>query len=445
MDVTPPSTLRRLGIALAGLAVAALTGAACVLSFDDLRSLAVRGEARPDLAYLYPAAFDALLVVALISVLLVRSARALVRVQAALVLVLLIVAAAAVNVLAALRHDFPVPPTAVGVAVAPWVMLAVALWLWLLLIKHVQARRSPSTGDDGTDPHDIVPFDVGVATETAPRPGGQHETPPPLVTPSDTVPPPRRPTPLEATPVVGPTAGPETPPISEQVIRWHAAPEPAPDPRPDRTDDSESAYGHERDDTSEQVFKPGTEPAPDPRPRSQPEPEAQAQPEPTPVEREPEPEAADPEAGAEPEPTPERQESESKADADPEAEAEPQPGLRRPVRWGDRVKPTDVLVHPRQSRAAEKDVDTQPVAVIADTPSARGGRDTAPVPDPHHGAEAADDHERRDADAPGAGGAAELRDESMEDTAPHPVLPDTGHAQDAPSGRLRSTPLPPED
>ena len=127
MEVTPPSTLRRLGIALAGLAVAALTGAACVLSFDDLRSLAVRGEGRPDLAFLYPAAFDALLVVALISVLLVRSARTLVRVQAALVLVLLIVAAAAVDVLAALRYDFPIPPTAVGVAVAPWVMLAVAL------------------------------------------------------------------------------------------------------------------------------------------------------------------------------------------------------------------------------------------------------------------------------------------------------------------------------
>lgn len=464
MDVTPPSTLRRLGIALAGLAVAALTGAACVLSFDDLRSLAVRGEARADLAYLYPAAFDALLVVALISVLLVRSARTLVRVQAALVLVLLIVAAATVNVLAALRYAFPIPPTAVGVAVAPWVMLAVALWLWLLLIKHVQARRSSPTSDDGTDPHDIVPFDAGVRTEPAPRPGGHHEIPPPLGTPSAAVPPPRRATPLESTPVVGPTAAPETPPISEQVTRWHATPEPAPEPRPDHTSGPEPAHGPERDDATVPASQPAEHDAqPEPQPRSQSEPTPQAQPErapdpeppPTPVGRESEPEATDPEAG----PTPDRQgmrEPESEAAATPEtgaeAEAESQPKLRRPVRWGDRVKPTDVLVHPRQSRAAEKDVDTQPVPVIADTPSAsegaaasRQGRDTAPVPDPHHGAEAADEHERRDAGAPGTGGAAELRDESMEDTAPHPVLPDSSHAQDAPSGRLRSTPLPPED
>ncbi|NUP77106.1 MAG: DUF2637 domain-containing protein, partial [Nonomuraea sp.] len=73
--MTPPSALRRLGIALAGLAVAALTAAACALSFDDLRALAITGEARQDLAFLYPAAFDALLVVALIGVLLLRHAR----------------------------------------------------------------------------------------------------------------------------------------------------------------------------------------------------------------------------------------------------------------------------------------------------------------------------------------------------------------------------------
>jgi hypothetical protein len=217
---------------------------------------------------------------------------------------------------------------------------------------------------------------------------------------------------------------------------------------------SASAREHERDDASEPASKPDTDHDPQPEPqqerefRSRTEPEPQPEREPAPEVREPEFKAANLEAEAEP--TPERREPESEAAADPETEAEPQPRLRRPVRWGDRVKPTDVLVHPRQSRAAEKDVDTQPVAVIADTPSARGGsaasqegRDT--VPDPHHGAEAADEHERRDAGAPGTGGAAELRDESMEDTAPHPVLPDSSHAQDAPSGRLRSTPLPPED
>ncbi|WP_219515691.1 DUF2637 domain-containing protein [Nonomuraea ceibae] len=348
MDVTPPSTLRRLGIALAGLAVAALTGAACALSFDDLRALAVRGEARPDLAYLYPAGFAALLVVALIGVLLLRSARTLVRVQAAVVLVLLLVAAAAADAAVALRVEFQVAPTAVGVAIAPWVMLAVALWLWLLLIKHVQDRRT-SGADERPDEDDIVPFHR--APENAPEitPETAPAAPRQAAAPAAEEPRGR----LEPTPVVGPTPAPETPPISERVTHWQAQEPKAEEPKAE-------------------------------------EPEAQ------------EPEVRRPVEAAPPE------------ILQPQEE-EP----RRPVRWGDRVKPTDVLVHPK---ATGKDADTQPVPVVAD------------VPDPAHGPEAADpqskDDERDERDA-------------LEDTAPHPVVTEV-QAQ-APSGRLRSTPLPPEE
>ncbi|MEV1003594.1 DUF2637 domain-containing protein [Nonomuraea sp. NPDC050202] len=325
MDVTPPSTLRRLGIALAGLAVAALTGAACALSFDDLRALAITGEARPDLAFLYPAAFDALLLIALIAVLLLRPARMLVRVQAAFVLVLLIVAASAVNVATAVRFQFGVRETAVGVALAPWVMLALALWLWLLLIKHVRGPER-AEHEDRTAEQDIVPFH---RPETAPPLAA--EAPAPV---------------LEPTPVVGPTAAPETPPVSARVSEWPMQ-----------------------------------------------EKELAAQPVP------------------EPEPEPERV---------PEPEPEPEPPTR-PVRWGDRVKPTDVLVHPRpeddEDEEDEEDADTQPHPVFEDD-------DT---PDPLHGPETADGGERR---------------EEMEDTAPHPVVHDD---TPAPSGRLRATPRPPED
>ncbi|TDC97225.1 DUF2637 domain-containing protein, partial [Nonomuraea deserti] len=200
MDVTPPSALRRLGIALAGLAVAALTGAACALSFDDLRALAVTGEADADLAYLYPAAFDALLAVALISVLLLRSAKLLVRVQAAFVLVLLIVAASAVNVATAVRFGFDVRQTAIGVALAPWVMLALALWLWLLLIKHVHARRASGSGADAEPAaeQDIVPFG---------RPSPGTETPAP-------------------SPVAGAATASEGPPLLDPAPAPHAEPAP---------------------------------------------------------------------------------------------------------------------------------------------------------------------------------------------------------------------------
>ncbi|MEV4581903.1 DUF2637 domain-containing protein [Nonomuraea jabiensis] len=307
--MTPPSMLRRLGIALAGLAVAALTGAACALSFDDLRALAITGEARQDLAFLYPAALDALLVIALLDVLLLRSARLLVRAQAAFVLVMLIVAAAAANVATAVRFAFDVRATAVGVALAPWVMLAVALWLWLLLIKHVQTHRSES--EESAAEQDIVPFQPG--PERTERPPVEiyserlsEETP--------------RPAPVPEAPEPVQEAVEAPAPLAAQVAEWPVQNEEAPE-RP-----------------------------------------------------------------------------------------------TRPVRWGDRVKPTDVLVHPRVD---EKDVDTQPHPVIEDD-----------VPDPGHGPELADDLERP-------------REDELEDTAPHPVIQDDDAP--APAERLRSTPRHPED
>jgi hypothetical protein len=108
------------------------------------------------------------------------------------------------------------------------------------------------------------------------------------------------------------------------------------------------------------------------------------------------------------------------------------------VRWGDRIKPTDVLVHPRTPVVTDRDTDTQPVRVFSDTPDApsRTGQTAEPasVADPDHGPEAADAAESA------AARSRTLDDRDLEDTAPHPVIED-----DAPSGRLRSTPLPPEE
>ncbi|MEQ4714846.1 hypothetical protein [Nonomuraea sp. B19D2] len=333
MDVTPPSTLRRLGIALAGLAVAALTGAACALSFDDLRSLAIAGEARQDLAFLYPAAFDALLVVALIDVLLLRSARLLVRAQAAFVLVVLIVAAAAANVATAVRFVFDVRQMAIGVALAPWVMLAVALWLWLLLIKHVQSHRVAA--DHTAVEQDIVPFHPDrPAAETAPAPPQLQEVREEVQEAPEEVQ--EAPEEVHAVPAA---------PVAAQVAAWPVQHGEEPQVRRVEHDDEE------------------------------------------------------------PQPRPAQQEQEQEQEVE-------QP--RRPMRWGDRIKPTDVLVHPRTD---EKDADTQPHPVVTDD-----------APDPGHGPELAD---------------VEERDDESADTAPHPVIRDDDTP--APSGRLRSTPRPPED
>ncbi|MEV7966597.1 DUF2637 domain-containing protein, partial [Sphaerisporangium sp. NPDC088356] len=217
--------LRRVGTAVAGLAVAALAGAACVLSFDALRYLAVTGGARPDLAYLYPAGFDALLAIALISMLLLRPARLLLRLQAALILALLIVAAAAANVVIATGVSIGVRQAAVAVAVVPWVMLVLGLWLFLL-----PARRLQSASVSEHEAADSREREAGVhghAVRTDIVPFGHEERDPDLAPPLETghasalerdfaphlealyTPEP------EIAPVVPPTPAPETPPVDE--------------------------------------------------------------------------------------------------------------------------------------------------------------------------------------------------------------------------------------
>ncbi|WP_067174639.1 DUF2637 domain-containing protein [Microtetraspora niveoalba] len=396
MDASPPSAagpasrppaspsgglslaLRRLAVAVAALAVALLAAAACVLSFDDMRDLAIAGQAEPRFAYLYPAAFDALLAVGLISVPLVRTARPLLRVQAGLILALLMAAAATITAATA-TGAIPDPrQAAIVVALLPWVMLSVGLWLLLILAKQAQAYWSDR--DPSADAAEIVPFEADERPVTvADAPAVDRAEPP-------------------APPV---RLTPET--RAETRVR--------------------------------------------PEPREEPAPSADAEPQ-------------APTADAEPEA--------SRADAEPDAEPEAE-RRGRPVRWGDLVRPHtgDVLVHPlpnsapsaepearrdapedtpaekhpdettepggeagpgeqpgqengsarEETRGTEAEVDTQPLRRLSD------------VPDPAHGSEAADDEEIRQADRRPYG-TAEEADEPM--------------PADPPSGRMRSTPLPPD-
>ncbi|WP_329426150.1 DUF2637 domain-containing protein [Streptosporangium sp. NBC_01495] len=244
--------LRRAGIAVTGVGVAALTAAACVLSFEDLRALAIAGRAPAGLAYLYPAAFDALLVIAMIGVLLLRGGWWPVRLQAGVVLTLLFAGAATAEVSTAMRMTVDEGRAAVVVAVAPWVMLVLALWLWLLLIKHAAARRSATDAalSGPSSERDIVPFPEAslAATERpgAPDPGEQWQGQAPPAHPeparsghgdhsghpgqlvhhpaAEIMLDPHAAPPLEAVPhhdlpvgepVIGPTAAPETPEVND--------------------------------------------------------------------------------------------------------------------------------------------------------------------------------------------------------------------------------------
>ncbi|WP_433180283.1 DUF2637 domain-containing protein [Actinoallomurus sp. CA-150999] len=139
---------RRLLTAAGGLGVAALAGATFVLSYDDLRALAVQGGAARHWAYLYPGVLDGLIVVVILSILTARRSRWWARAVRWLLLLALIAGAGAAEVERAVhgyRH-LSRPWLSGGVAAAPWVILAIAVWLWLSMIKQVvRGRRRDAT------------------------------------------------------------------------------------------------------------------------------------------------------------------------------------------------------------------------------------------------------------------------------------------------------------
>ncbi|GAA4634336.1 hypothetical protein GCM10023196_075450 [Actinoallomurus vinaceus] len=135
---------RRLLTAAGGLGVAALAGATFVLSYDDLRALALRGGAARHWAFLYPGVVDGLIVVVILSILTARRSPWWARAVRWLLLLALIAGAGAAGVERAVHGygHLSRPWLSGGVAAAPWVILAIAVWLWLSMIKQaVRTRR----------------------------------------------------------------------------------------------------------------------------------------------------------------------------------------------------------------------------------------------------------------------------------------------------------------
>lgn len=132
-----------LGLA-AGLGVATLAGISFVLSYDDLRALAMEGRAAERWAPAYPVMVDALVVVTILSLVVARHARWWNRWPRWILLLLLLAGSAAASVQRALKGFGPLPdePLKAGVAVAPYVLLALATLLWLAMFRQMQAAHA---------------------------------------------------------------------------------------------------------------------------------------------------------------------------------------------------------------------------------------------------------------------------------------------------------------
>jgi hypothetical protein len=147
MTITPAhysKTQRRLLTTLGGIGVAALAAGTFVLSYADLRLLALRGGAARHWAFLYPGMLDGLVVVIILAIVTARRSGWFSRAVRWLLLVVLVAGAGAAGVQRAVKGYEPLPDTWVniGVAVAPWAILILAVWLWIAMIKHLRSLRT---------------------------------------------------------------------------------------------------------------------------------------------------------------------------------------------------------------------------------------------------------------------------------------------------------------
>lgn len=248
------SAVRRPTAWLAALGVVVLLAAAFALSYDAFVALAREGGVNAMLARYYPVVFDATLVVAFAAIFVLRTARVYVRLLTWLSAFLILAVCAAAGAVHAAEIHVPRQPLAAAVATAPFLLLVLAFRLWLTMLRHIRRGAARRRTDPPTE-------------YLEPEPVNHHgsRTVSPLALPPAT----------PSAPEVGPADEETAPrPRSEPVRRAPARREPA-RPEPARPEPARPEP---------------VEPEPVAEPEREPEPAAEAAPEPEPGEAvEPEP------------------------------------------------------------------------------------------------------------------------------------------------------------
>jgi hypothetical protein len=144
------------------IGLAALTAAACVLSYSSIHHLAIQAGVSARLASVYPLIFDALLILAGCSVLALRGARFVSRVYAWLCMLVLLGSLAAGGALDAAATKVPHRVAGEVAAIVPWVLVLIGFGLLLALLRYARSRRL------GRNPAEAAPdFDADAAPVAA--------------------------------------------------------------------------------------------------------------------------------------------------------------------------------------------------------------------------------------------------------------------------------------
>jgi hypothetical protein len=133
--------MRLVALVAVVIGLAALTAAACVLSYSSIHQLAIQAGVSARLASVYPLIFDALLVLAGCSVLALRGAGLVSRVYGWLCMLVLLGGLAAGGALHAAATKIPRRLAGVVAAIVPWALVLVGFGLLLALLRYARNRR----------------------------------------------------------------------------------------------------------------------------------------------------------------------------------------------------------------------------------------------------------------------------------------------------------------
>jgi len=132
---------RAVFLAAVCLGVAALAAAAFVLSYQGIRTVALQAGIEPRYAADYPLLIDAMLVIALASVLALRGAGLPSRMLSWLTLIVVICAEAGAGILHARGRTLPHNVAITTAAVLPWALVFVAFVLLLAMLRYARLRH----------------------------------------------------------------------------------------------------------------------------------------------------------------------------------------------------------------------------------------------------------------------------------------------------------------
>jgi hypothetical protein len=171
--------LRLLGLIAVAVGIAALTAAACTLSYSSIHHLAIDAGVTRRLAAIYPFIFDALIVIAGCSVLALRGAGLPSKIYAWFCLLVLLGALAAGGAARAAAIHIPHREAAIVAAVIPWALVLIGFGLLLALLRYARIRRQgrrPRPADGPTsgarrDADNAAPPEIVVMANTAEPPG----------------------------------------------------------------------------------------------------------------------------------------------------------------------------------------------------------------------------------------------------------------------------------